>query len=524
MVSHCPGRLRVRLFCARLQLVGGHRAVAPDPAHLLQQLLHGLLRLVRLHRGVAEEGPGPAGVPEEGPRPVGPVLVLAQVHVDARDELPAEDGVHHLLRDLLRVGPRRRGVPAQDRGLERPGAVVDVDDVLGPGLDRGHVLLRDAAARPAREGRLELRPDLGEGRVADHDERRVAGLEPGGVPAHDVVAGELLDRGAVARAGQGQRVGVAGPVDEARQHPQRHPERLRPLLLDRGELLLLQPVELGLREGRVQHHVREEGERGVEVRLERGERDRGRVEVGPGAELRAQPLQLVADLEGGARLRALVHHVAGEARGARRRELVRGVAGVDQQAHPDDRHLVALGHDELRGRSAASPAGRRAGAPRAPPRARAGSCGRRRPLPPRARGRGGPRARRRRPRASASPPPTPRPCPPPSPARAACGRSRAGRPTPGSAPGRRTCRRSRRCARRRARSRRGAPSSPAPPPRRWGRRGGGVPSPRRAPSPPRRGRRRAARWPGPRSVLPISDGALVGARRPSRSGRRRRAA
>ena len=235
---------------------------------------------------------------------------------------------------------------AEDRRLQGARPVVDVDGVRRPRRHRRHRLLRRGAGLPGGEGRLELRPDLREGRVAHDDQRGVARLEPRLVPAHDVVARDLLDARRVAGAGQRDRVRVARPVDEARQNAERHAERLRALLLDGRELLPLQTIQLLLREGGVEDHVGEDRERRVEVRLEGRERDGRRVEVGARAELGPEPLQLVADLERGARLRALVEHVAGEAGGAGR-GLVGRVAGVDEQVHPDDRHLVPLGHDEL---------------------------------------------------------------------------------------------------------------------------------------------------------------------------------
>ena len=85
----------------RAQLVGRDRPVAADAAQLLLQLRHRLLRLVRLHGRVGEERPLAAGVDEHRPAAVGPVLVLAQVHVDARDELPAQDAVQRLEGGLL---------------------------------------------------------------------------------------------------------------------------------------------------------------------------------------------------------------------------------------------------------------------------------------------------------------------------------------------------------------------------------------------------------------------------------------
>jgi hypothetical protein len=51
------------------------------------------------------------------------VLVLAQVHVDARAEIAAQNVVHGLDADLVRIVPRRRDLAGQNDGLQGAGPV-----------------------------------------------------------------------------------------------------------------------------------------------------------------------------------------------------------------------------------------------------------------------------------------------------------------------------------------------------------------------------------------------------------------
>ena len=57
-----------------------------------------------------------------------------------------------------------------------------------------------------------------------------------------------LHRFLVARAGQGQRIGVVVAIQQLRKQSQRHADRLRLFLLNAGESLLAQPLKFGFRE------------------------------------------------------------------------------------------------------------------------------------------------------------------------------------------------------------------------------------------------------------------------------------
>src|SRR5688500_14791936 len=72
------------------ELLAGQRALAGQPANLPGDLDHRLLRPVGLHRRDDDEGALPARVAEVPLRPVAPVLVEAEVAVEARGGHPAE--------------------------------------------------------------------------------------------------------------------------------------------------------------------------------------------------------------------------------------------------------------------------------------------------------------------------------------------------------------------------------------------------------------------------------------------------
>ena len=161
---------------------------------------------------------------------------------------------------------------------------------------RGHV-----ARPPAGEEPLEPGLDLGHRGGAHHDERGVVGLEPGLVELDQVVARDLRGRCLGARPGPGIGIGVSFTVDDPREDPERHADRVGLLALDLDQALLPEPLEVGLGEGRMQDDVRVELERGVELLAQRLERHARHVEPGRGAERGAEIGESVADLEGRAR-------------------------------------------------------------------------------------------------------------------------------------------------------------------------------------------------------------------------------
>ena len=90
--------------------------------------------------GAGDERPLSLGVDEAAARTVGPVLVLAQVHVDPRDEAAAQNGVDGLEGHVVGVRARRRQLDRHDQRLLGAGAVDEEDARLGLRRDGGELL------------------------------------------------------------------------------------------------------------------------------------------------------------------------------------------------------------------------------------------------------------------------------------------------------------------------------------------------------------------------------------------------
>ncbi len=99
------------------QLVLSWQFGADQLTQFLHRLLHRFCGLVRLHARADYEWPLPLGFDDRGARSIGPVLVFAQVHVDARDETAAEDLVHRLEGDIVGVRARWREFDGHDQRL-----------------------------------------------------------------------------------------------------------------------------------------------------------------------------------------------------------------------------------------------------------------------------------------------------------------------------------------------------------------------------------------------------------------------
>ena len=164
---------------------------------------------------------------------------------------------------------------------------------------------------------------------------------------HQIVARHARHR--LLRPGSRQRVAVRviRAVQQLREHAQRHLHRLHLLALNAREPLPLLPLEIGLRERRMQDHVRENVERGIQVVFERGQRHARHIELRTRAELRAELRQRVADLQRRAAGRPFVEHVERETRRPRRGELIGRVPRVHQQRHVHLRDRMPLGEHDL---------------------------------------------------------------------------------------------------------------------------------------------------------------------------------
>ena len=146
-------------------------------------------------------------------------------------KLPPSTSFASIERDEI-VGARRpagaRRARISDCGELRP---VDEHDprpacgaigalkVLGPAVG--------GRRAPVAEAALEQRHDLGERGVADDEDLRVVGPEPGVVEGDEVVAGDQLrDRCGSPRAGERNAIGMVVAVEQRRQRAQRDARRL----------------------------------------------------------------------------------------------------------------------------------------------------------------------------------------------------------------------------------------------------------------------------------------------------------
>jgi hypothetical protein len=156
--------------------------------------------------------------------------------------------------------------------LQCAGPIENVDHGLGPILDGADVLRRHDARLPS----VEQLPELGVSSLKvvspTNDERRIIGLEPGGVELNEILARELGDAGL--RAGPRERVaiGVPRPIQQARKYAQGHGNRGNLLTLNRSDPLFLQTAEIGLRKGRMEDQIGVQFEGAVQVALQRGGR------------------------------------------------------------------------------------------------------------------------------------------------------------------------------------------------------------------------------------------------------------
>ena len=121
-----PARVPARQRGAtQLQFLCRHRPFAAYGAQLAERLAHGIGGGVRLHARGQGERAAPAPELETGARAVGVALALAQVRVDAADELSAEDEVERHERVVVAssFGPPPHGRCAVPTAARRPAAL-----------------------------------------------------------------------------------------------------------------------------------------------------------------------------------------------------------------------------------------------------------------------------------------------------------------------------------------------------------------------------------------------------------------
>ena len=148
------------------------------------------------------------------------MLVLAQVHVDARDERTAEGIVEELERNLVRIRFRRDELTGEHVRLLGARAIEDVDVVIVLGSNRGDAYRRRVARLPHCECRLELCLELGHGDIAHRNDRRVVRLEPGLMEPNEVGPRDAAHRCFRPTSGKWLTVRMVGTIEQQRQHAQ----------------------------------------------------------------------------------------------------------------------------------------------------------------------------------------------------------------------------------------------------------------------------------------------------------------
>ena len=215
------------------------------------------------------------------------MLVLAQVHVDPRDEGAAECIVEQLERNLVGVGLRCDQLAGEDVRLIRSRPVEHVHGLPRAAGDLDQLLHRGVARLPRCERFLQLRRQFRHGDVTHGDDRPMVRLEPGTMEGDEIVARHRLYRRLGSTAGERLTVCVASTVEQERQHAQPHRERLHLLLLDRRQRVLLDAIEIALRKRWMEDDVREQRQRRVELVLERRDGEPVDVEARVGVQVDA---------------------------------------------------------------------------------------------------------------------------------------------------------------------------------------------------------------------------------------------
>ncbi|MCW0461525.1 hypothetical protein NB717_002593 [Xanthomonas sacchari] len=275
------------------------------------------------------------------------MLVLAQVHVQARGEVAADHAIGDVEADRRRIGGRRHQFRGEQVGLHRAGLVDQVHAWLGrprhAGRDRHR--RRRPFTLPVAELRVQQRHDLGQGGVADHDQGGVLRAHPVAVEVDQILALQGRDRRLGADAAERHRVGMTDAVQQRRQHPHRHAVGLGLLLADAGDPAGADPFDLVRREARPPQHVRVQRQRRRQVLLQRRQVGIAAVQRSAGRQRRPQCLGRIGERQRIALAGAIVEHAHGEVGRPRLAPLVGAVAALELVAELHHRYLVAFGQD-----------------------------------------------------------------------------------------------------------------------------------------------------------------------------------
>ncbi len=300
---------------------------------------HGLARAVGLHRRGDDVGRLVLQRIDPAVQAIGPTARLADVLVDPRQEAVPQ----HLIggvqgHQVVPAGHRQDGA-AQNHRLRRLRPV-DQDDAR---LDRrqGDLEALRPACRgrggPGAEGRVQRRQQLGERAIRDHEQPGVVRSDPGLMEGDQIVAVDRRHGPGIPGAAEGAAVGVGLAVQHDRQGAHADAVGLGHLGGDARQLLGTQALDLRRGEGRVHGHVGHQGQGGPQVGAGRGQGHDGAVHAGEGADLGAQTLLRLGQLDGVAARGALgqqLQHQGLHPKGVRR---IGGVAGVELHGHAGDR-------------------------------------------------------------------------------------------------------------------------------------------------------------------------------------------
>ena len=325
---------------AERELVGGDRTRAADAGDLADRFADGRRGPRRLDADLQHERPGQPAELERGARPVGEALVLAQVQVDAADELSAED----------RVGERRaRGSPAC-RGRPRPGRCAAPTAARAAAARRSGAPSAAAAAAGATLAVARAVPVAERiGGQAD-DRRRARSRRPRSAspPTGESPARETRAR----RRRSSPRATVSLPIGEwpygcapysslRNARSATAPGMSRSCVSRCSRSWRTRAKSCSLSAGRTTMSD-EQRERVLGEAAEDGDaRDRG-VRPDVGVELRAEPGERLVHLDRGAVAAALVEHVGGHrGQALLARRIGRGAAAHEQRER-DQRHLRVM--------------------------------------------------------------------------------------------------------------------------------------------------------------------------------------
>ena len=314
--------------------------LALQPEELIDHRAQGFERGLGAGVGFGHHGARELVGIEVGRGAVGQALLRAQHLLQPVAAFAAKD-LHDLVEhQVIGVAARNRQVAGANLGLHRAG-LVDHDEALHRRWRRHRRKRRHRALRPRAEHALHLRERRVGRHVADNRHERVVGHEPGLVELHEVLTRERGQR----RGGAARRhaVGMEAehqPVDHLRRHRvgviRRHLERRHRL---RGL-----PLDLLWREGRPQHHVGHQVERGAQAIAHAHGVDEAQVGASARGEQPAHEVDLFGDLPGRARGRALIEQGGGEHRQALFALGILRCAGAHQHARAHHR-LFVLAHE-----------------------------------------------------------------------------------------------------------------------------------------------------------------------------------